>query len=127
MQINYYPWNTDLLQAWVASECSMYADPEAFSKVIGIPSKTLLEWRSSQFFEITLDQIHALARYLDWTFAQTVLWLGIKDFHLEELERNAALSNQIPFRSLNPQVAFEPFYSLMQVDTLLGSSVGHYR
>lgn len=101
MQINYYPWNTELLTEWIATEQSKYPNLDAFEKVIGISSITLFKWRKGQCFDITLEQISAVARYRDWTFTQTVLWLGIKQIHLEELSKSMPLHQLTPEFSIS--------------------------
>ncbi|HEY9302511.1 MAG TPA: hypothetical protein VIQ31_40330 [Phormidium sp.] len=118
MQINYYPWNTDLLKAWIATEQAMHADLEDFSKAIGIKPDVLLKWKRVQFVDITLEQINALARYRAWTFAETILWLGIKDFHLAELKKRRPFSRRIPESSFTSQSAFEPLYDLIDAKAL---------
>lgn len=85
MQTNYYPWNVQSLVNWLNEECSKYESLEAFSQVIGIAVFSLTEWKMYQSLNITLEQINALARYRNCDLMQTVQWLGIKEFHLQEL------------------------------------------
>lgn len=87
MQINYYPWNIQALSTWIDTEQAKFSNFDTFAQATGLRASTLWEWRWLQKFDITLEQINALAKYRNWSSAQVIQWLGISKMHLEDLER----------------------------------------
>lgn len=86
---NYYPWDIQVLVAWLELEVSRGKSPDELADSLHIPSNILNDWlrvqSPSKWTPITLKQIQAIAQYRGWGFNQTVEWLGINASHLEEL------------------------------------------
>lgn len=88
MQINYYPWDTQALSAWIEAEKVKFKSFETFAQTLGISSSSLWGWHGLHKFDISLKQIKAIARYRNWSLSETAQWLSISRIHLESLGEN---------------------------------------
>lgn len=85
MTQNYYPWNIQALSEWLQSESKQYANNRELANALGVSVDVLNLWLLNSVADINFSQLQSIARYRQWTIAQTAEWLRILPAHFEEM------------------------------------------
>lgn len=79
------PWKMQALVGWLKAESSQGKDHIALASSLNIFQELLDDWLMTSLPEITLENIHSIARHRGWIIESAVQWLGICSAHVVKL------------------------------------------
>ena len=94
MRTDYYPWNVQVLIAWLKLELTCRDSLRDLAAALKVPHQVLNSWFKDVMPAISLQHIRNIAEYRNWSMQRTLDWLDIKPAHLEELIAHESLSDR---------------------------------